>query len=137
MHQHTTSYSYDKNGNLLTTKDWLGNSYTNIYDALNRLVKKTDPEGKIIEKYEYNNNHVQIKAVDALEHETLFTYDKNNRLLTTTDPEEHISSQTYDATGNIQTKTDGAGNTTTYTYDALNRLWIWSPKGFHRTLNND
>lgn len=118
----TTTNTYDKNGNQLTTTDWLGNSYTSTYDALNRVVEKTNPYGVIIEKYEYNNNHVQTKAYDALGNVTSFTYDKNNRLLSTIDPEGNVTSQTYDSVGNLATKSDGNGNITTYSYDVLNQL---------------
>jgi RHS repeat-associated protein len=119
---HITTNTYDGNGNILTTTDWLGNAYTNEYDALNRLVKKTDPYGKVIEKYEYNDNHVQIAAYDDLNNFTSYTYDKNNRLLTITDPEGHITSQSYDVVGNTASRTDGMNNVTTFHYDALNRL---------------
>src|SRR5713226_2716282 len=35
--QENTLYTYDNNGNLLTTRDPLGHQTGNIYDALNRL----------------------------------------------------------------------------------------------------
>ncbi|MGB8451358.1 MAG: RHS repeat-associated core domain-containing protein, partial [Anaerocolumna sp.] len=117
-----TLNTYDKNGNQLTETDWLGNTYTNGHDALNRLLQKTDPYGKVVEKYEYNNNHAQIKAYDALDNVTEYAYDKNNRLIRTTGPSGHSTSQTYDKVGNLATKTDGNGNVTTYGYDAFNRL---------------
>lgn len=120
--ERVTTKTYDKNGNVLSETDWLGNTYTYYYDALNRLVKKTNPYDIVIEKYEYNDNHAQIKAWDALEQATIFTYDKNNRLLSTEDPAGHKTSQTYDNVGNIETKTDGENNTTTFSYDGLNRL---------------
>ena len=41
-----TTYGYDKNGNLLTQTDWLGNVFTNKYDPLNRLTEKIDPYNK-------------------------------------------------------------------------------------------
>ncbi len=117
-----TSYSYDKNGNLLTTTDWLGNTYSNKYDSLNRLISKSNPSDIVYEKYEYDNNNSQIKAIDALGNETIFTYDKNNRPLTTVDPINNVTSQTYDAVGNINSKVDGNANVTTFDYDGLNRL---------------
>ena len=120
--EQTTTYAYDLNGNPLTTTDWQGNTYSNTYDALNRLVRKTDPYGIIIEKHEYNNNHVQVKTRDALGNETSYAYDRNNRLITTMDPEGNITSQTYDNAGNLATVTDGNGNVTAYGYDILNCL---------------
>jgi YD repeat-containing protein len=118
----TTTFTYDANSNLLTETNWRGNTYTYSYDPLNRLIEKLDPEGKRIEKLVYNNNHQQIKSLDALDNTTTFTYDKNNRLLKTTDPRGYSNSQTYDYVGNIITKTDGKGNLTQYTYDEFNRI---------------
>ena len=63
----TTTYGYDKNGNLETQKDWLGNVDTNVFDPLNRLIEKIDPNGKRVQKLEYNHNNVQIYSWDALD----------------------------------------------------------------------
>ncbi len=120
--EQATTNTYDKNGNLLTAKDYLGNIYTNEYDTLDRLIQMTDPYGKVMEKYEYNDNHVQIRSYDALDNVTVYTYDKNNRLISTMDPSGHIISQTYDDTGNIAARKDGNDNVTAYGYDILNRL---------------
>ncbi|PYG87269.1 RHS repeat-associated protein [Ruminiclostridium sufflavum DSM 19573] len=120
--EHETTYTYDTNGNQITTTDWLGNTTVNVYDSLNRLIETKDAYGKSIQKLEYNHCNVQEKAYDALNKATVYTYDRNNRLLTATDPENHTTSQTYDNVGNIASKTDGRGNTTSYTYDEMGRL---------------
>ena len=117
-----TAYDYDANGNQTAVTDWKGNSYTSSYDSLGRIIDKKDPYGISIEKYEYNNNNVQVKAYDALDNVTQYSYDRNNRLLSTTDPENHVTSQEYDSVGNISSKTDGSNNTTSYEYDEQNRL---------------
>lgn len=117
-----TTYGYDNNGNQTTQTDWRGNTYTNVYDPINRLIRKIDPFNKTIERLEYNHNSVQIRSYDALGKLTQYTYDKNNRLIGTIDPLNHTTSQTYDNVGNIKTKTDGRNKTTTYNYDEFNRL---------------
>jgi RHS repeat-associated protein len=126
---HTTSYSYDKNGNLTTTKDWINNTTTDFYDPMNRLIEKQDANSVSIQKIEYNHNNLQEASYDANGNKTTFQYDRNNRLAATIDPEHtsadnynHITSQTYDLAGNVETKTDGRGKTTNYAYDNLNRL---------------
>lgn len=118
----TTSYDYDKNGNLLSETDWRGNTYINTYDPMNRLLEKKDPYDRTIQKLEYDHNSVQVKSYDALNNLTQYTYDRNNRLLSTIDQLNHPTSQTYDNVGNIATKTDGRNNKTTYSYDEFNRL---------------
>ncbi len=122
----TTSYGYDANGNKTSATDWRGNTSTSLYDPLNRLVEKRDAYGKLIQKLEYNHNHVQVKSYSTFDGITMnvteYRYDKNNRLITTIDPDGHITSQSYDNTGNIATKTDGRGITTKYAYDDFNRL---------------
>ncbi len=124
-----TTYGYDANGNQTVITDWKGNSYTSSYDGLNRLTDKKDPYGISIEKYEYNNNNVQVKSYDALDNVTQYSYDRNNRLLSTTDPENHVTSQEYDSAGNISSKRDGSNNTTSYEYDEQNRLVIVTDAG--------
>lgn len=41
-----TVYDYDANGNLVRQTDWRGNTYTYVYDPINRLIEKKDPYGK-------------------------------------------------------------------------------------------
>ena len=48
-------YTYDGNGNLTVSKDPLGRSTTNSYDALNRLTQVLDPASGTT-KYAYNGN---------------------------------------------------------------------------------
>jgi RHS repeat-associated protein len=119
---HKTAYVYNKDGKVLSTSDWKQNSITNIYDPLNRLIEKKDPNGKIIESIVYNDNGMQTESIDALKNVTQFKYDKNSRLIQTIDPEQHKVSQTYDVVGNVETKTDGKNNKTIYRYDELNRV---------------
>ena len=122
----TTTYTYDANGNQLSSTDWRGNATTNTYDAMNRVIEKDDAYGKVIQKLVYDHNNVQVTSSNTLDgvtfNTTQYTYDKDNRLMSTTDPENHITSQGYDDVGNIQAKTDGRGITTTYNYDEFNRL---------------
>lgn len=135
---HASSYEYDKNGNITLETDWRGNSITSIYDPINRLVEKRDPDDNTIQKNIYNRSNVQIKSIDAMGGETIFTYDKDNRLLTTQDPEKHTTSQMYDNDGNISLKIDGKGNITKYEYDQFQRLTsVTNPLGEKTTYTYD
>lgn len=119
---HITTYSYDKNGNLLTEADFRSNVKINRYDPLNRLIEVIDANNVSIEKLYYNDNHMQIISVDALDKKTVFDYDKNNQLLSTTDPLGHIVGQTYDSMGAVSERFDGKNNKTINEYDELGRL---------------
>ncbi|MBB6214107.1 RHS repeat-associated protein [Anaerosolibacter carboniphilus] len=115
-------YTYDLNGNIILTTDWRGNQYTKVYDPLDRLIEEKDPYGKVIRKLEYNDNHQQIKDVDALGNITEFQYDKNNRLIYTKDPMGKIEGISYDDVGNMVAKTDKNNRTISYSYNEDNKL---------------
>ena len=44
--KHETKYDYDKNGNLISETDWLGNKISYVYDSLNRVIEKKDQYNK-------------------------------------------------------------------------------------------
>lgn len=133
-----TTYSYDKNGNLQTETDFRGNVKRTEYDPLNRLIQVYDAKEILIQTLFYNDNHVQVKSIDALEKETIFGYDKNNRHLYTTDPLWHTSGQTYDDAGFIETKYDGENNTTTYEYDELGRTkYVYQTNHIYQTNEDE
>jgi len=114
--------TYDANGNQLIATDWLGNTQTNVYDALNRLVEKRDAYNLPQESYFYDESSRQIAAEDVYGRRTTYEYDRNNRLVLTTAPDGYTVAQTYDRRGNVISTTDALGNTTHYTYDFLGRL---------------
>ena len=117
----TSCYTYDKNGNIIKTTDWVGNTYQYAYDPLDRLIEKRDPY-TIIQKLSYNENNLQIQSVDALGNRTSYEYDNLNRLIATTDPEGNVTRLEYDDFGNIERRFDGNGQEMHYVYDEYNRL---------------
>ncbi|MFZ5987822.1 MAG: RHS repeat-associated core domain-containing protein [Bacillota bacterium] len=146
---HTSINNYDLNGNIIgVTKrveargKTVENTFTYIYDPLDRLVQKNYikfeeniPYAKTIHMLEYYHNSTQSKSYEAPNDDstnfnvTEFKYDKNNRLIATIDPEHtdtdlfnHIETREYDNLGSLYKKVDGRGNVTTYRYDELNRL---------------
>ena len=119
--QENSLYSYDNNGNLLTTKDPLGHQTGNIYDALNRLTQVLDPNlGTTTYAYDNANNLTQV--TDPRGNATAYIYDGLNNLTKLVSPDTGTTSNTYDAAGNLLTRTDARGAIATYNYDVLNRV---------------
>ncbi|TYQ15501.1 UNVERIFIED_CONTAM: RHS repeat-associated protein [Acetivibrio alkalicellulosi] len=139
---HIESYTYDKNGNVLTTtnsvirdEDAVESIFENIYDEINRLIEKKDAYQVSIEKIIYDESNRQIYSYDALNNRTDYEYDKNDRLAKTIDPLVEIDPEMenlyyerstgitrYDLAGNVMIKEDGKNNQTKYVYDEFDRL---------------
>ncbi|WP_197025183.1 DUF6531 domain-containing protein, partial [Butyrivibrio proteoclasticus] len=128
-----SSYTHDKNGNILTIKkadktieddvdsasDAITvSSYT--YDGLGRIKTVTDGNGNVT-SYEYDNNGNITKVTDpnggVIERE----YDKAGRLVKETDAADRETLYAYDKNGNRKTTTDPNGVVTENTYEN-NRL---------------
>ena len=99
----TTSYQYDKSGNIERVQDPIGNVSTATYDA---------------------NNNVKT-IVNARGFTTTYSYDAMNRLTGITDANNRTWNYQYDNANNLTqstTPSGGAGSITiNRTYDALNR----------------
>jgi len=117
---HTTSGTYNANGQPLTATNAAGGVTTNIYNVDATLDDYTDPAG-----------NTTTFGYDALKRPNLiisedgstfdFTYDDADRLLTTTDENGNTTTLAYDLNGNLDTITDPLGSTATYTYDGNDR----------------
>lgn len=125
---HETRWTHDANGNVRTeTKQRTVNgtlvdeTTTYDYDAKNRVIQTTLPDGSIV-KTEYDAAGNEQATVDALDRRTEMDYDVYGRLTETRYPDGSSDSKTYDAEGNLRTEKDRNGNTTTYDYDELNRV---------------
>lgn len=120
VHNETSAYLYDANGNVTETRDQLNNVMTHAYDKLNRRISTTVGASEL----------------------TTFGYDPSDRLVVVTDPRElatrYIKNgfgydvtiqnpgspnvvQTFDVGGNLLTSTDAKGQKTTFEYDLLQR----------------
>jgi RHS repeat-associated protein len=131
---------YDATGNVLIERnDTAGIETVHEYDALNRLVKTTqpDPDGNastfngLVHKFEYDpagNVIREVNGIDEvypgffLEVETTHTdYDSRGRVITDTDGNGDQTHYRYDSEGNLLAVTDAEENVTSYAYDALGR----------------
>ncbi len=119
-HKDTTSYTYDTNGNVLSSTTGLNadgtcpsgstcpkTTYT--YDSAGRVLTEVAPLGNVT-----GNNRANYT--------TTYAYDSSGHLLSVTDPLGHATAYTYDGQGNEATVTDANGNRTVYSYDADNRV---------------
>jgi YD repeat-containing protein len=120
----TTAFGYDDQGNLTSIDGPLAGTVdvtSNQYDALNRLIRMTDPlMGQV--NYGYNGLDQLTSVSDPRSLTTSYSYDGLNNLNQLQSPDTGTTVNTYDAAGNLLTQTDAKGQLTTYTYDALNRV---------------
>ncbi len=112
------TYSYDKNGNLMSSTDASGNITKYTYDKLNRLLSTTkqlkDEKGALISEVTSSQ-----------------TYTWDGQLNTKTDEDGKVTRYSYDSLGHQVKIIDALGNTTYKVYDLLGRnTAIVSPNSY-------
>lgn len=120
----TTAYAYDNQGNLTSINGPLTGNVdvtTNAYDALNRLIRVTDPNAGQV-NYGYNGLDQLTSVSDPRTLVTTYSYNGLNNLNQQVSPDTGTTVNTYDDAGNLLTQTDAKGQVTSYAYDALNRV---------------
>ncbi|WUH95300.1 DUF6531 domain-containing protein [Streptomyces sp. NBC_00433] len=134
VHTQQTTYTYDPDGNTLTTtvSDTTGGdtarTATNTYNAHGQLDTATDPMGHVT-RYTYDAYGNQATKTEPGGRHYTFTYDAEARLLTTTldnytgsaatpatPAAQLLEQRTYRPDGRLDTVTDAIGVTTTYDY---------------------
>jgi len=119
------STSYDAFGRVLSMTDAIGNTTTYVYDDTLRSVVVTTPEG--ISLTTTRNRHGETATVsDGRGNTTTYQYDQNGQLTLTTDSLGELSERTYDKAGRLLTVEDGRDVVTTISYDAANRVFTRS-----------
>jgi len=130
------SFTYDANGNTLSSTDALGDTYSFTYDPVfNKVTSITDPL-QHARTFAYDTNGNLIAATDENGHKTSLTYDPNGQPLTVTDPLGNTSTLAYDGSENPIAVTDPLGNTTANTFDAVSRLLTATDAMGRRTVIN-
>ncbi len=126
----TTTYTYDKYGNIATITDEEGNTTTREYNEIGMLTREVSSAGNISD-YEYNLNGQITKGIFESNHITRNVYDTMGRKIKEIKPNQYDSSlekgnsytgdqgyrYTYYNNGNVKSITDPENNTTTFTYD--------------------
>src|SRR6185503_20096802 len=113
---HVTSFTYDANGNRLTTTDPSGtvartdNGFGQMLTSTNQL------NGVTTNTYDSVGN--LLTTTDALNNVTSFSYNSRGQMLTATDARGKVTAFTYDSSGNLVQRRDANNITTFVFYDA-------------------
>jgi RHS repeat-associated protein len=114
------SFTYDANGNVLSSTDALGNTLTFTYEpAFNQLTSVTDPLGQVI-TIDHDDRGNAIRVTDPSGTRTA-DFDAVGQLTRLTNPLGESVTFSYDRFGNITGLTDALGATTSAAYDAVSR----------------
>jgi YD repeat-containing protein len=108
----STSHTYDRWGNMLTSTDALGNLTTYVYDSRNQLIREIEPRVLVVDEQ-------GLRSWQTPEQQAY--YDVNGWLRGATDENGHTTTADYDAVGEAIRQTDATGAVTTTAYDALGR----------------
>lgn len=135
----TTTYSYDKVGQLTKVQEPSGAVLSYGYDAAHRLTSVSDRFGnRTVYTLDAAGNRIKEETFDpsgtsARTHKRV--YDGLDRLYREIGAANQTSTFSYDANDNVVGKTDPNGNATTFAYDAMNRLTqTTEPEDAARTL---
>ncbi|MGB7200672.1 MAG: RHS repeat-associated core domain-containing protein [Pyrinomonadaceae bacterium] len=131
----TAGFSYDNNGNVLTTTDAKGTTITNTYDALNRPLTRTYSDGTPTVTNYYDDQTAPFskgkltKVTSNISETTYTSFDMAGRLLSSTqrtplDGETvanaipRTSSYVYNLSGSLTQETYPSGRVVNHEYDA-------------------
>lgn len=131
-----TVIGYNNCGRVTSTYDDSMHETSFEYDSANRLWKRTDSKGNVLQKdYDADSNVMTETSTEKSDLSVpddvfvrTFEHDELDRLERVTDGSGNMTDYAYDSRNNLKVVTDARrtggtpGNKTRYTYDGLNRL---------------
>jgi RHS repeat-associated protein len=116
----STSFTYDKNSNVLTVTDPLSHVTTNTYDTLNRLsTYKNAVQDLSSIKYDSNSRPLTVK--DGRSNSTTYVYDGFGDTIQQNSPDSLKTITFYDGDANVTGVNQSGINFSSATYDKLDR----------------
>ena len=112
----TTTKEYDGRGNIVSQTVPFGRKTLMDYDALNRLIKATDPMTPVpgITQQRYDTRDNLLIVIDAKGSQTQYDYDRANRMTRETRPLGEATNYQYDANANLTTRSSAKGDSRQY-----------------------
>ncbi|MCI0598314.1 MAG: DUF6531 domain-containing protein [Beijerinckiaceae bacterium] len=121
-------YTLDNAGNKIKEETFdpsatLKQTRSNVYDALNRLIKTIGAQGQTTgNTYDKEGNLTSV--TDPLGHRESYAYDALNRLVRTIDPDSEIIAYRHNANDELTHVTDPRGLTTIYSRNGVGDLAV-------------
>lgn len=131
----TTTYEYDKNGNLTKTREAVGTSEerivaTNNYDYADRLIETVDARG-VVTRYSYDavgRVLTEVKDFGGINATTSYAYDAKGQQILVTDARNVVTKIEYDLKGQKTKVIEDFGGTDLATKD-ITTLFEYRPDG--------
>ncbi len=125
--ERVTEYTYDANGNLLTTQrigdaDTIEALTVMEYDAYGNMTSVTGPESNVTRFTSHDIMGDVLTKLDARDKTWTYEYDDAGRLKTITDPLTNITQMFYDGARNKIKEIDGEGKEKLFEYDVRDNL---------------
>ena len=117
----SVSYSYDSNGNALTSTDQAGHASTFTYNSRGQVTAATDPDGHTT-AYKYNADGTLASIADAAGNTTAYSYDGAKRISQVRLADGNTRSFTYDNLDHLTGSVNESGQATSFAYTPNEQL---------------